>query len=73
MFTADGRTDRFVVAEIVGREIISKTGGRYDRDEVVKLERKSLSIAKTLLLGVGIYAGVGLVVVLLAASSYGAL
>ena len=70
VFTKDGRTNRFVVAEVVGREIVSKNGGRYDRDEVVKLERKSFNVTRSVLLGLGIYAGVSLVVILYYVGSF---
>ena len=70
VLTKDGRTDRFVVAEVIGSEIVSKSGGRYARDEVVKVERKSFSPTKTVFLGLGIYLGVSIVVGLMYAVAF---
>ena len=58
----DGRRERFVVESLGGSTIVSATGARYDRSEIVQLQRRSFSAPKTALLAVGGF--VGFIVVL---------
>ena len=68
--TRDGRTVRFVVAEIAGEEIVARSGGRYHRDDILRLERKTFSLGKTALLAGGIYLAVAAVVGLAFAAAF---
>jgi hypothetical protein len=61
VLTRDGHADRFVVAEIAGDEIVARSGNRYHRNDLVKLERKTFSPSKTALLSIGICLGAALV------------
>ena len=63
--TADGRTSRFVVQQVVGDVIVAPDGVRYASAEIVELKRRSFSAPKTAGLVAGVFAGL----VLLAAAA----
>ena len=70
VLTRGGQTDRIVVAEIAGEEIVARSGTRYHRNDIVKLERKSFSLPRTALLVGGIYLGAAIVVGLIFAAAF---
>jgi hypothetical protein len=54
----DGRRDRFKVQSVEGDALISQTGQRYTRVEMLQLKRKRFSHVKTWsLVGAGVFAG----------------
>jgi hypothetical protein len=65
--TLDGQQRRFVVRQIDGDTIIGPGGERYTRAEVVRLQRKSFSLPKTVALVAGVW--VGVIIVLVAAAA----
>jgi 3-dehydroquinate synthase class II len=70
--TKDGKTDRFVVAAVHEDALVSVNGGRYQSDEIAKIERKSISVPRTVGLSIAVYLGVGLVAFAIAfASAFG--
>ena len=57
----DGRRERFRVQHVDGDALISPSGHRYGRAEMVQLSRQQLSHAKTLpLIAVTVFFGIGL-------------
>jgi hypothetical protein len=59
----DGERERFVVDRIDGDTIVARGGTRFTRQDIVRLERRTLSGPKTALLIGGIAAGAVMVVV----------
>ena len=57
VYTKDGKTDRFVVADVQEDALVSVNGGRYHPSEIGKLERKSFSLPKTVGLSIGVFCG----------------
>jgi hypothetical protein len=52
--TRDGERHQFQVRQIDGYVLVSETGHRYPHREIVRLQRRSVSIARTALLVGGV-------------------
>ena len=68
--TSDGRTDRFVVAAVEADALVSVNGSRYQRSEIRTIDRKTLSVPKTVGLSIGVFCGVALVAIAVAIGSF---
>ena len=55
--TSDHKRVEFEVRELTVDTILSSSGARYDRADIVRLQRRSFSVIKTVLLVGGIYGG----------------
>ena len=69
--TPDGERWRFVVQAIDGTAIVAPEGKRYERADVVRLQRKAFSGPRTIGLVAGLTAGVLLIFGIAVASAYG--
>ena len=52
--THDGRRITFTVREVSGDALVAEDGERYDRRDIVRLERRAISPGRTALLVVGL-------------------
>ena len=48
--TRDGRRHRFVVGQVDGEAVVAEGGARYERADIVRLQRRSFSAVRTALL-----------------------
>jgi hypothetical protein len=65
-----GRTARFTVEHVDVSGITARDGEKYPMDEILTLERRSVSAAKTTLLIVSVVGGVYLVLYAIAAAAF---
>ena len=68
--TLDGKTDRFVVAAVEADALVSVNGGRYRQNEIKSIDVKSLSVPKTVGLGIGVFFGVVIIMLAVAVGSF---
>lgn len=66
---ANGERWRFVVQQIDGEAIVASGGRRFERSDIVRLQRKSFSAPKTVGLIAGIFGGVFVAVGIAVASA----
>jgi hypothetical protein len=72
VYTKDGKTDRFVVADVQEDTLVSVNGGRYHATEIAKIERKSFSVPKTVGLSIGVFCGAFVLWIASAIAAYAA-
>ena len=68
---ANGERWRFVVQQIDGEAVVASGGRRFERSDIVRLQRKSFSAPKTVGLIAGIFGVVYVAIGIAMASAYG--
>ena len=64
----DGRRVRFKVQTADGHTLVAQDGTRYERADIVTVERRSFSVTKTALLAAGIWFGLFVIAAIAVAS-----
>ena len=68
MTLQDGRRVRFKVQTADGHTLVAQDGTRYERADIVTVERRSFSVTKTGLLAAGIWFGLFVIAAIAVAS-----
>ena len=69
--TKDGQRLRFVVQQVDGDAIVAPNAVRFGREDIVRLERRSFSLPKTLVAAGGAFAATCLLIAIAAVSALG--